>query len=618
LGNGNEREDAVQAGRCSVRRSDPPRSSEVGLAEEREMRAAPILGRKYGELLASLEVVTTDDVNRAVAEQEKTGRDLDAILVDNGLTTLDGIRNAVSEGLGIETLDIGKVQIPQEILDLVPVRFVHRNRIIPLERTDYGLKVATADPLNYHAFDDLRLLLNCEIIPVLAYSKDIENAIKNYYGIGADTIDSMMQAEGTALEMMEAEGEIEELTEDATIIKFVNQIISEAVNDRATDIHIEPFEDELRIRYRIDGMLYEAAVPPTIKHYQSAVMSRIKIMADMNIAEKRLPQDGKIPFRMGGNEYDLRVSTVPTQWGESIAIRILSRTSTLMELEELGMDLEALRRFHFLIEKPHGIIFVTGPTGSGKTTTLYAALARLNRIDRKIITVEDPIEYDMHGLTQIQVHPKINLTFANILRSLLRHDPDIMLVGETRDYETAEITIRMALTGHLVFSTLHTNDAAGAITRLLDMRVEPFLVASSVIGIMAQRLVRLICPNCKEAYKPEFSELAAMGVPAEEMTDLVLHRGRGCEMCKFLGYRGRQGIFEIFPMSERIREMTVEHDSASKIKDQAIKEGMVTLRQYGWRLVRAGVTTVEEVLRVAQEDVEFESESMPTSAAAAS
>jgi type II secretion system protein E len=570
------------------------------------MRAAPLLGKKYGELLVSLDVVTRDDLNRAVAEQEKTGFDLDAVLIDLGLAALREIQKKVSGGLGIEIVDLGKMDVPQDVLDLVPVRFVHRHRVIPVERDGESLKVATADPLNYHAFDDLRLLLNSEIVPVLAYSRDIETAIKNYYGIGSDTIDSMMQAEGEGLEAMEAEGEFEELTEDATIIKFVNQIITEAVKDRATDIHIEPFEDELRIRYRIDGMLYEAAVPPTIKHYQSAVISRIKIMSDMNIAEKRLPQDGKIPFRIGGNEYDLRVSTVPTQWGESIAIRILSRTSTLLELEELGMDGEALRRFNFMIKRPHGIILVTGPTGSGKTTTLYAALARLNRIDRKIITVEDPIEYDMHGLTQIQIHSKIGLSFANVLRSLLRHDPDIMLVGETRDYETAEITIRMALTGHLVFSTLHTNDAAGAITRLIDMGVEPFLVASSVIGIMAQRLVRLICPSCKEPYSPDISELAAMRIPPEEGKDMTLHRGRGCEDCKFLGYRGRHGIFEIFPMSEKIREMTVERRPASAIKQRALEEGMTALRQYGWNLVRKGMTTVDEVLRVAQEDEEYD------------
>ena len=569
------------------------------------MRNPATLGKKYGDLLRSLNVVSGEDVNRALAEQEKTGEDLDTIFIRSNMADLDRIQEAISEALGTETVNVTRVEVPQDVLDMVPVKFATRYNILPLELTSKGLKVATADPLNYYAFDDLRLCLKTNIIPVLALSKDIQAAVKRYYGIGADTIEGMREADGATAEEMGAGAEVEELTEDATIIRFVNQIITEAISDRATDIHIEPFEDELRIRYRIDGLLYEAAVPPTIKHYQSAVISRIKIMADMNIAEKRLPQDGKIDFRVGGSEYDLRVSTVPTPWAESIALRILNRSSTLMELEELGMDHQALSRFNSLLVRPHGIILVTGPTGSGKTTTLYAALSKLNKIDRKIITIEDPIEYDMRGATQIQVHPKIGLSFATILRSLLRHDPDIMLVGETRDYETAEITIRTSLTGHLVFSTLHTNDAAGAISRLLDMGVEPYLAASSVIGIMAQRLVRLICPECKEAYKPGPEEMAAMDLTPEEVKDLVLHRGRGCEACKFLGYSGRRGIFEIFPMSEKIRELTVERASASIIKQQALKEEMVTLRDYGWNLVLEGATTVEEVLRVAQADEDY-------------
>jgi general secretion pathway protein E len=352
----------------------------------------------------------------------------------------------------------------------------------------------------------------------------------------------------------------------------------------------------------VDGILYEAAIPPTIRHYQAAVISRVKIMADMNIAEKRLPQDGRINIRSGGAEYDLRVSTVPSSHGESIVIRILNRSSTIMTLEDLGMDSRALVIFNKLILRPHGIILVTGPTGSGKTTTLYAALARLNKTDVKIITIEDPIEYQLRGAIQIQVMPKIGLTFASILRSLLRQDPDIMLVGETRDTETAEITIRTSLTGHLVFSTLHTNDAAGAVTRLLDMGIEPFLVASSVIGVMAQRLVRRICPDCKESYHPDTDALLAMEVPKEEWEQTVFYRGRGCEKCKFLGYKGRQGLFEIFPMTERIKELTVERASASVIKQQAKKEGMSTLREFGWDVVKKGITTIDEVLRVTQEE----------------
>jgi type II secretion system protein E len=557
-------------------------------------------------LLQTLGLASTEDVNRALVEQERTGNHLDTILIDNGVVKSEDIQEAVKDNLGIESLDVSKVEIPQEVLQLVPVRFVYRYNLLPIALTDDGIKVATADPLNYHAFDDLRLLLKREIIPVLGLSKDIQDAIKRYYGIGAETIESMLAAEGISEKDLKEEIDGEELTEDATIIKFVNQIITEAANDRATDIHIEPFEDELRVRYRIDGILYEAAVPPTITHYQSAVISRIKIMADMNIAEKRLPQDGKIPININGAEYDLRVSTVPTYFGESIAIRLLNRSSTLLNLKDLGMDGEALARFDFLLQKPHGIIFVTGPTGSGKTTTLYAALAKLNSTDVKIITVEEPIEYDLHGVTQIQIYPKIGLTFASILRSLLRHDPDIMLVGETRDFETAEITIRAALTGHLVFSTLHTNDAAGAISRLLDMGIEPYLVASSVVGFMAQRLVRVICPSCKESYTPTVSEAAAMRLSPEEAKTVAVYRGRGCEVCKFTGYRGRRGIFEIFPMTEKIRELTIARTSASVIKEEAIREGMSTLRQFGLDLVRRGVTTVDEVIRVAQEDEDYQ------------
>jgi len=568
------------------------------------MREAPgLLSRRYGELLRVLNLVKEDEVQRALVEQDKTGEDLDAILHRTGVIESRKIVEAISGHLGLETVDVTQLDVEPDVLNTIPVRIIHRYNVLPIARENGALKLATADPLNYDAFDDIRLLLKCEVTPVLAISTDIKNAIKQYYGIGAETIESMM-SEGREGESLSTDdkADIEELTEDASIIRFVNQIISEAIADRATDIHVEPFEDELRIRYRVDGILYEAAVPQTIRHYQSAVISRIKIMADMNIAEKRLPQDGRINIRSAGGEYDLRVSTVPASHGESIVIRILNRSSTILTLEDLGMDKRSLVIFNKLIRRPHGIILVTGPTGSGKTTTLYAALAKLNNTDVKIITIEDPIEYQLRGVVQIQVLPKIGLTFAGILRSLLRQDPDIMLVGETRDTETAEITIRTSLTGHMVFSTLHTNDASGAITRLLDMGIEPFLVASSVIGIMAQRLVRNICSDCKESYHPERDALVAMGIPEEEWGKTEFFRGRGCEKCKFLGYRGRTGLFEIFPMSERIKELTVERASASVIKEQALSEGMITLRRFGWDIVKSGITTVDEVLRVAQDD----------------
>jgi type II secretion system protein E len=568
-----------------------------------------VLGRSYGELLVTLGVLSEDALNRAMAIQSNQGGDLDAILIENEIVSLSSLQEAIAHHLGIETFNIKDAAIEREVLSLVPVRLVHRHQIVPVERENGMVKVATANPLNYDGLDDLRLLLKCDVEPVLSYSADIKVAIKRYYGIGSDTVDSLMEEDGVDLDADTGsgrEGDIEELSQDASIIRFVNQVMSEAINDRATDIHIEPFEDFLRIRYRIDGLLYEASLPPAVRRYQAAIISRIKIMADMNIAEKRLPQDGRITIRRTGTEFDLRVSTVPTPYGESIVIRILNSSGELYDLSRLGMNDASYLIWQKMIHRPYGIILVTGPTGSGKTTTLYASLAELNRTDVKIITIEEPIEYQMEGITQIQVQPKIGLSFATVLRSLLRQDPDIMLVGETRDQETAEITIRTALTGHLVFSTLHTNDAAGAIPRLIDMGVEPFLVASSLIGIIAQRLVRVVCPHCKESIRPQPELLLALGYRPEDCKDIDFQKGRGCEQCKYLGYMGRTGIYEMIPVSQEIRDLATRRASGADIKRVGMQQGMMTLRQYGWDRVRAGLTTVEELLRVTQEDVYLE------------
>ncbi|MBI1388786.1 MAG: type II secretion system protein GspE [bacterium] len=559
------------------------------------------VGRRYGELLRSLDLIQADDINRAIALQDKSGKNLDTILVDNGMVDEVQMLDALSQHLGMETVDVKNIQLTPEILQEVPIRFVHRFNILPIERRGDTLRIATGDPLNFNSMDDLRLLLKCDIEPMIAPSDDIQAAIKKYYGIGADTMDSMMEASGEEEAKGPDESNIEELSEDASIIRFVNQIMMEAVADRATDIHFEPFEEELRIRYRIDGLLYEAAIPPSIRRYQAAVISRIKIMADMNIAEKRLPQDGRINVKVGGAEFDLRVSTIPTPWGESIVIRILNRDSTIFDLKQLGFDDYSLTKFNNLISKPHGIILVTGPTGSGKTTTLYATLSQLNQMDVKILTIEEPIEYHLHGIVQVQVISKIGLTFASVLRSFLRQDPDIILVGETRDHETAEIAIQAALTGHLVFTTLHTNDAPGAITRLVDMKVEPYLVSSSVIGVVAQRLMRRICPNCKEEYQPEHDMLQGLGLAEPQYADAKYYHGRGCENCKFLGYRGRTAIYEIFEMTEPLRELTVQRVPASKIKRLALEEGMKTLRASALEKVHQGESTIEELLRVTQE-----------------
>ncbi len=560
-----------------------------------------VTGKRYGELLRSLKIIETDDVNRAVAIQDKTGKDLDTILVDNGLVDEERMIESLSTHLGVETIDVKNIELTPDILSQVPIRFIHRYNIIPVELKGDVLRLATADPLNFHALDDLRLLLKCDVEPMLAPSDDIRAAIKKYYGIGADTVDSLLEEDGFGEEEAIEKGNIEELSEDASIIRFVNQIMTEAVADRATDIHFEPFEDELRIRYRIDGLLYEAAIPPSIRRYQAAVISRIKIMADMNIAEKRLPQDGRITIKSGNIEFDLRVSTVPTAYGESIVIRILNRDSTIYDLKQLGFDDYSISKFNNLISKPHGIILVTGPTGSGKTTSLYATLSKLNNMDVKILTIEEPIEYHMRGIIQVQVNPKIDLKFARVLRAFLRQDPDIILVGETRDHETAEIAIQSALTGHLVFTTLHTNDAPGAITRLIDMGVEPYLVSSSVIGVVAQRLMRRICPECKEEYRPEHDILEGLGLTGSEYKDAKYYHGKGCEYCKFLGYRGRSAIYEIMEMSEELRELTVQRLPASRIKQQALNDGMKTLRTNALEKVHNGETTLEELLRVTQE-----------------
>jgi type II secretory ATPase GspE/PulE/Tfp pilus assembly ATPase PilB-like protein len=398
--------------------------------------------------------------------------------------------------------------------------------------------------------------------------------------------------------------DLENVDQEASVVKFVNQVIGEAVKERSTDIHLEPMENDLRIRYRVDGVLHQTPVPPQLKRFQAAIISRIKVMANMDIAERRLPQDGRINVRSGGGEIDVRVSTIPTAYGESVSLRLLMRTSLHIGLEKLGLDATDERTVKKLVELPHGIILVTGPTGCGKSTSLYAFLSTINSIDQRIITIEDPIEYELPGVNQMQVKPDIGLTFAGGLRHILRQDPDVIMVGEVRDLETAEIAIRAALTGHLVFSTLHTNDAAGAITRLIDMGIEPFLVSSSLEAIIAQRLVRTVCPTCKEEYRPDVEMLRNVGFPEDKLAT-KFYRGRGCDECRFTGYRGRMGIFEILIMNEAMRPLVIERTSSSTLKQAACAKGMRTLREDGWAKVCAGISTVEEVARVTQEDEEL-------------
>jgi len=499
-------------------------------------------------------------------------------------------------------IKLKNIKIDIGVLEKMPARFACHYKVMPVRFKNNTLTVAMEDPFDVEAMDDISLFLGLNIEPVISNLSDIAGAIKKYYGLGAETIEEIV---GTGIADRDLAAQcpntenIDEMSQDASIVKFVNQMLSEAVKDSATDVHIEPYEDEIRIRYRVDGVLYDVPAPQDVRYFKSAIVSRIKIMANLDIAERRLPQDGRIKIKTEGQEIDLRISILPTQFGESVDIRILV-SSMIYSLKNLGLSASDLEILEKLIKKPHGIIFVTGPTGSGKTTTLYACLSKINNKDAKIITIEDPIEYRLKGITQIQVHPKIGLDFTAGLRSMLRHDPDIMMVGEARDFETVETTIRVALTGHLVFSTLHTNDAAGSVTRLLDMGIEPYLVASSVECFIAQRLVRIICPDCKARTETDKGVFKEFGI--ESIDKIRIYKGRGCESCKFTGYKGRTAIYEFLIMADEIRNMVLRRSPSDQIKNKALSLGMRTLRMDGLEKIKMGITTFEEVIRVTKED----------------
>ncbi len=501
------------------------------------------------------------------------------------------------------------VKVEEEIDESINLRispkYMEEYRFIPLRIKDGTLRVAFADPQDIYTIDDLRSLLHMEIEPVAASPEEILEAIRKYYGEGVETIEKMvkdMSEDDLALVEDRGNGtqDLRDLASQAPVIKLVNLIIIEALKKRASDIHLEAMEDQLRVRYRIDGILHDISSPA--KRFQAAIISRLKIMAELNIAERRLAQDGRIRMRIGDKDIDFRVSTVPTLYGESVVIRILDKSSILMSLEDIGFSAEMYEKFSKLIKRPHGIILVTGPTGSGKTTTLYAVLEKINSPEKKIITLEDPVEYHLAGINQIPIKPKIGFTFATGLRSIVRQDPDIIMIGEMRDFETAEIAIHSALTGHLVFSTIHTNDAPGGMTRMVDMGVEGYLVASAVEGIMAQRLVRRICRSCREEIQPEKGVLEELNLARGSRRDIHIYHGRGCEECNFTGYMGRVGIFELLIMTDEIRHMILDSTSLSDLRDAAIRSGMTTLRKDGWEKVIAGETTINEVLRVTQEE----------------
>ena len=565
--------------------------------------AAPASSRLVA-LLEATGLFSPPQIEELAIKQRENDGVLTATVVALEYAREDAFLTALAKAMQVPYIRVGDKPIPGEILEKVPTKAVFQYNVIPVGVENGTLRVATSEPFRPGLADSLRLASGLRVKFALSPAADIEKAAKKFYGVGADTLDRLIADNQIDLdaETGPAIGDLSNLDQDASVVKFVNQIIWECHHDRGTDIHIEPMETDLRIRYRIDGVLHPTPLPPQMKRFQSAIISRIKVMAGMDIAEKRLPQDGRISLRVKGEEIDVRVSTMPTVYGESVSLRLLMRSSGMYGMDKLGLfkdDEEILGR---LIRRPHGILLVTGPTGSGKSTSLYAWLHTINSVDKRILTVEDPIEYEMAGINQIQMKPEIGLTFAVGLRHILRQDPDVIMVGEVRDQETADIAIRAALTGHLVFSTLHTNDAAGGVTRLVDMGIEPFLVASSVEALVAQRLVRRLCPKCKRPWTVDMSFLESIGFPISKLLTGTICEPVGCEECRGTGYAGRTGIYEILLISDIIRQMIVERRSAADIKLHALEHGMRTLRMDGWRKVLAGVTTLEEVIRVTSED----------------
>ncbi|MFH1855999.1 MAG: ATPase, T2SS/T4P/T4SS family [Candidatus Omnitrophota bacterium] len=550
---------------------------------------------KIEDILVKKKIIAQEQLDKALEEQKKKGGFLGDILVNMGFVDEEEFLKVLSEHLKIDYVKLRKIEIAEEVIKKVPPKFAWHYHIMPVRFSDNTLTIAVFNPMDVLPIDDIEINLGYRVEKILAAKEDILWAIRKYYGVGAETIEELLgqaDLEEKPVYLREKKVEdIERLAQDVSVIKLVNQILEEAIKDRATDLHIEPFRDGIILRSRVDGILYETSVSEDIKFLYHSIVSRIKIMAGLDIVERRLPQDGRGRVNVGVNEYDLRISILPSLYGEDVVIRILP-TAMLFNLEALGFTSENYKIIDELLKKPYGIIFITGPTGSGKTTTLYACLSRLNNTRRKIITIEDPVEYELKKVNQIQVNPKIKLTFATALRSMLRHDPDVLMVGEVRDSETAQITIQASLTGHLVFSSLHTNDAAGAATRLIDMGIEPYLIVSSVEAFVAQRLIRLICPSCKTENKENKLQAPIINGP--------LYYGKGCEVCKHSGYKGRTAIYEVLLLTESIKELIMKKVSADEIKRKAISLGMKTLKEDGLDKVAKGLTTLDEVMRVIQ------------------
>lgn len=558
-----------------------------------------------GTVLLERGVISQEQLEEAVAHQRDTGERLDRVLVRMGVVSQDQVLQTIGDQFHLDVVDLDAIVVEPKVLSTLPASLVHKQRCVPISSENGTLTIATSDPFELSVLDELRLLTGKSIELVLADEDGLQRFIRANYGVGSDTLDALSAEAGVELKGKSGDDDEIEQAQEASVIKLVNDILLEAVRERATDVHIEPYEHRLIVRYRIDGVLQRANVPETINRFSAAIISRLKIMANLNIAEKRKPQDGRITLkqrlpdsegRTTLQEFDLRVSVIPMLFGEGVVLRILNKSAVLMELSDLGMPPWIQKGWYGLIERPYGILLVTGPTGSGKSTTLYASLNRIVSDEIKAITVEDPVEYHVGGVNQIQVNAQVGLTFAAGLRSILRHDPDVVMIGEIRDKETAETAIQASLTGHLVFSTLHTNDAPGAMTRLLDMGVEPFLVSSSVEGVLAQRLVRRVCKHCGQPYTPDAVDLPPGFEPDESGT---LTRGAGCRECNHTGYRGRIGLYELLKSSDQLRDDIMQGRSAGEITRHALKDNTLERMSLdGFAKARAGQTTISEVMRV--------------------
>ncbi len=565
--------------------------------------------RKLGQILVDLGYLNDDQLWDILEEQKQSpGEIIGQVAVRMGLVTQEQVTEALAEQWGMPVISLSETNIPPNVLEIVPATMDEIYKLMPISLKDNVLTVAMADPQNVAALDDLRNFLGHEVRGAVSSQTDVEEAISRYYSDREETIEDVIgdlttdEDHEQTIRGYDLASE-EELSDAAPIKKLLNMVILLAIRDQASDIHLEPFEDEFKIRVRADGVLYEMVPPP--RHLANAIVSRVKVMSDLDIAERRLPQDGRIELNVGGNPVDLRVSVLPTLFGEAVVMRVLDRTVVALDLNKIGMDPAILDRFRTLIKAPNGILLVTGPTGSGKTTTLYSALNELNDTETKIITSEDPIEYDIEGIVQVPVNPDVGVTFANVLRAILRHDPDKILVGEIRDYETGEIAVQSALTGHLVFSTLHTNDAPTAITRLRDMGIPAFLITATVEAILAQRLVRRICTECRTEFEPSDELLMELQLPLDTARKYSFYYGKGCARCNNTGYKGRIGLYELLTVTDEVRDAVAAEQSADEIRDIARSQGMTTLREAGLKLIFDGKTTIDEVVReTVMDDVE--------------